>query len=228
MGDAMKYTVLVLSKTDPNGWWTNTILERGDFAVRFIRNPDQGFRAIARGPCDLFIIEDWPRDPRLPRRLEGLRCDLRTFVMAGLVITAVPDPALLGEPVQAVLTAPFNPEGLNDAIARTLGLPSRVQDRHPMRMTAGWRGRSSKPDESVITININSGGMLVESLRPLEVGKRYSWHFGGPESLEGLSIPGRILRTVPASGGTRKYMIQFDRSAQEARQRLGHYLAENC
>jgi hypothetical protein len=224
----MKYTVLVVSKTDPNGWWTNTILERGDFAVRFIRHPEQGFKAIARGPCDLFIIEDWPRDPRLPRRLEDLRCDLRNFVMAGLVITPAPDPALLGEPVQAVLTAPFDPEALNDAIARTLGLPSRVQDRHPVRMTAGWRGRSSKPEETVITININSGGMLVESLQALTVGKRHTWRFGGPDALDGLCIPGRILRAVPApAGGTRKYIIQFDRSAQEARQKLGHYLAGN-
>jgi len=224
----MKYTVLVVSKSDPNGWWTSTILERGDFAVRFIRNPDQGFKAIARGPCDLFIVEDWPRDPRLPRRLEGLRCDLRTFVMAGLVITPVPDPALLGEPVQGVVTAPFKPEVLNDAIARTLGLPSRVQDRHLMRMTAGWHGRASKPQETVITININSGGMLVESLHPLAVGRRYSWCFRGPASLDGLIVPGRILRTAPARGGTRKYMIQFDRSAQDARQKLGHYLAGKC
>ena len=225
----MKTNVLVISKTDPNAWWTNTILERGDFAVRFIKSPVQGLKAVTRSPCDLFIIEDWPHDPALPRLLEALRRDIRTLAVAGLVITSVPDMSLQGEPVQAVLTAPITAEALNDAIARTLGLPTRVQHRYLMRMMVGRRGRSSKPKESVITVNINSGGMLVESLKPLTVGRLYTWCFSGPESIDGLCIPGRVLRHVsPRLRGIGHYIVQFDRSAKDQRQRLGHYLMEHC
>ena len=225
----MKYNVLVISKTDPNAWWMNTILERGDFSVRFVRNPARGLKEVTRTPCDLFILEDWPHDPALPRLLESVRHDIHTLAVAGLVITSAQDTAFQGEPIQGVLTAPFTAEALNDAIARTLGLPTRVQHRYLMRMMVGRGRRPSRGVEGVITVNINSGGMLVESLKPLTVGKRYVWHFSGPEAIDGLRLPGRVLRHMARGRtGIRHYIVQFDTRAKDERQRLGHYLMEHC
>ena len=226
----MSKRILVVSKSGPDSWWKSTILARSDCEVTFTGDYANAHQVIRLSNCDLVVIEEWPSDTHLSDFLESLRHSVSLDSPAALVITSSEIPSLAAHPVKKVLVPPVRPAEFNDAVALLLGLPTRANSRYLVRVHLSVT--SNFEDMSIVatvaTVNISSSGMLVESMKLLEIGKLYIWYFSGIMKLHNMTIPGTVLREEATylRGMMKRYVVKFDESAQEQRSQLQRFLEE--
>ena len=205
-----------------------TILQKDDLQLQKTDQYDAAFMFLTEAPCDLLIAWDFSQDPGLAAFLERLLFDLPGTPPVGILATAQNHPGLQQKFIQTFLNSDATLEEFNMAVARALNLPVRAHRRYLIRMHLGMAKGSTNLLATLSSVNISAGGLLVESTRELPVGQAFLWSFSGAKGLEGLSIPGIILREVEDQrhGNLRRYAIQFDSTAKAQREVLGLYLAD--
>ena len=158
-----------------------------------------------------------------------VRASYRVGRLKGLVITPIEDPSLNKPPVSEVLLPPVTVNELNATVAKVLSLPGRGARRYPVRMTVTARPEVNQAGEFVATINVSSSGMLVQTDKPLTIGKKFYWSFSDVNELKGVVIPGTVLREVAGKAllNMRCYAIKFDEDAKLQMKYLEKYLSDN-
>jgi hypothetical protein len=223
----MKHAVVLISKPGPSRLIQNSILERGDIEIIRAGDLDLGFQAIVRGPCDLFIIDQGWEESMLAHFVELLRAGVRISGLKGILVTAGVISDVQDPPSLQALRPPVTVEALNAAVAQALNIPARTNRRYLVRMCLGMREDAADLLATLVTVNIDEGGMLVESVKPLSAGRFFQWAFSGARELDGLVIAGKVLREVPnpRNASLHHYAVQFDPDAREKRQVLGRFLS---
>jgi len=222
----MAYAVVLIVRSEPGPWVKQSVLQHREIDLRITESYEAGFKLIAKGPCDLFIVFEKANDASLAEFVERLVFDLQNPNLKGIVVTPQKHPVLQQKPVDECLDPAVTLEEFNAAVAAALSFPVRAHRRHRVRMpleAAGEQGNLTAPMSSV---NISEGGMLVESTGELPVGETFTWSFEGAKDLEGLEIPGKILRELEEgrAGDLRLYAVQFVPDTKERCAFLANYL----
>jgi hypothetical protein len=222
--------VIVISNSGPEGWWIGTILARPDFDVFYTHEYLKAYEEMLNTPAELFVFEEWPGESHLLTFLFKVRSTLKTPELKGIVITTSDNPSVSDTPVARVLVPPVTPEMLNNAIASSLGLATRASRRYLTRvhLTMAPKAEDSRAIATVVTLNISANGMLIEAVKPLPIGKDYVWSFVGVAGLKDLMIPGKIIREEPSATtiSAKRYVVQFDASAEDKQKTLGEFLGQ--
>jgi len=227
----MTKRILVVSKSGSDSWWKSTILARSDCEVVYLNDYANVYKSLRDSSFDLLILEEWPGDVSLSDVLERMRLTMERSCPKGLIISSSTDPSFSIPPVERVLVPPVKPELFNDAVASLLGLPTRTSSRYLVRvhLSVSSHFENASIVATVATVNLSSSGMLVESLKSLQIGKLYIWYFSGILDLRSMTIPGTIVReeTTRFPAMMKRYIVKFEESAQEQRQLLHRFLEEH-
>jgi len=223
----MAYAVVLIVRSELEPWVRQSVLQHRDLDLHIAESYDAGFKLIAKGPCDLFIVFDRSDDSSLAGFIERLVFDLQNANLKGIVVTSQKHPVLMQNPVQERLEPSVTLEQFNAAVAVALSFPVRAYRRHSVRMSLKMGGAKAGLQTPLSSVNLSEGGMLVESPKELPVDQTFAWSFSGAEELESLEIPGKILRELVENrvGNLRFYAVQFAPEAKEKCALLGKYLA---
>jgi len=102
--------------------------------------------------------------------------------------------------------------------------PQPAKKRYLVKMTHSPNPSDSRRSVLACALNLEPGGMLVESQHPLTVGEAVYWSFMGVPELRGVTIPGTVLQEEPRpewASQNRYYFVRFDDGAGAALSRLG-------
>jgi len=219
-------SVILISRSGMDGWWRGTALGRSDLQVQAAQYFAEGYRLVVSGRRDLVVAEDWPgADGFLPFVRElTTALDQQTFKV--ILLTNRLLPGEVGRPVFELLRVPCTPEELNEKVVQALELHPRASQRHLVRLHVGVEHGHQVEFARAVTLQINAGGMLLECMDHLPTERPFTFTFQGVHELEGLVLPGRILRreSAPQLSRVFRYVVAFDPEAKEARVRLARYL----
>jgi hypothetical protein len=222
---------IVVLKTEEGfeGWWKDTILRRADLDVLPTKDYETAFQRIMENDPELFIVEEWSDHVRLQLFIRRVRASYTVGRLKGLVITPIENPDLNKPPVSKVLLLPLTVSELNGTVAKLLNLPRRGARRYLVRMMVNAKPEVNQAGESAVTINLSSSGMLVQTNKPLTIGKRLYWSFTGVDELKGVLIPGTVLRGTADKvlPNIQCYAIKFDEDAKLEMEYLEKYLSDN-
>ena len=166
---------------------------------------------LLKTPPDLVVIRD-NFGTSLPIILADLSIRYPSAPFPVLVLSdATPLPSF-PKLVRCVLPTTVPVPQFNDAVASLLKLPTRRSSRLPIRIGISLSQQSSTMIAT--TINISGTGMLIETLKPLVVGKVYEFRFMGVcLSTMVPTIPVRVLRRenpTARGSGTLLYVMEFE------------------
>lgn len=213
-----------------DGWWRNTALARPDIQVHDATDYRQGAKLVATLKRDLVIAEEWPKAAGF---LDFVRKTAASPSCGSEFKLLLLTPSLsldeVGPSVFGILPVPCRVEQANEAVIAALGLAFRAGTRHPVRIYVSAEQAPNVPYGTAVTLSVNSGGMVVESAQHLPAGRLFFWTFQGVPALEGLVIPGTVLRREGTPQLTRvfRYAVGFDPKAGVERKRLANYLEES-
>lgn len=221
--------VVLISHSGMDGWWRNTVLARPDVQVHDATDYHQGAKLLASLKRDLVVAEEWPKAAGFldfVRKTAALPLCGREFKL--LLLTPSLSLEEVGPSVFAVLPSPCNVDQANEALIAALGLTIRSGVRRQVRIYVSAGQAPNTAYGTAITLSVNAGGMVVESAQHLPAGRLFFWTFQGAPALEGLVIPGTVLRREGTPQLTRafRYAVGFDPKAITEIERLKNYLAE--
>ena len=221
--------ILLVSETGMDGWWGGTILRRAELSVRQVSRLEGAFQELARNRYDLFILDQAHAEGATLQFLDTVRSRILVDSLAGIVITRTQDPRLEAAPVRTVLHPPLSPESFNRTVAETLRLPPRSSKRYLVHLRLAAAGPTGAPVGMATTLSVNDGGMMIQSLKPLPMNKRFMWTFTGARDLRGLAMPGTIIRddSTPENPAFKRYIVRFDEEAGAKRQALARFLEDH-
>lgn len=220
------YKIILISNSSPSSWKEVGILQRKDFNVVYEKNFEEAFQKLCREKYDLFIAEEFPYDDSFLVFINKVLNQLKVNTTKGIIITSTSNLSPAGI-IKVVLKTPLKPEDLDNAIANILNLKKRIFKRCIVRMHLGF-GEDVHIFKTCTTINLNKGGMLIETSSALPIGKVYWWTFQGVKELEGLSIKGKIVSEMPQEGFSLnfRYGVQFLDEFSEAAKKIEEFLRE--
>jgi len=219
------YKLLILSKEKESSWENFEILKRKDFSIKYERDFQKGFEILIRENFDLFVAEEKPHDFSFKNFCASILNQLKVPNIKGILICSTTKIEPIG-PFKEVLYMPLNCERFNFAIAKALNLKTRASTRYIVRMHLGLIGENVKNFKTCVTLNISSEGMLVESTKPLPIGKVFLWTFQGIKDLEGFTIKGQILNK--ADEERYRYGVKFIIENQDLKKKIEDFLKENA
>ncbi len=222
------YKILIISRSSPSTWEQMGILSRKDFEVKYESDFEMGFQKLVRENYDLFIAEEWPYDSAFLSFYSAVISQIKVPNLKGIFICSTSMDIKKHSAISEILRTPLNPEKFNDAVASALNLKKRSSKRYIVRMHLGLRDDSSGLLRTCITINMNKGGMLIETTKSLPIGKSFWWTFQGVLELEGLTIKGTIVNESPRESFSLNYRygVKFDESCKDAIKKIEEFLKE--
>lgn len=220
------YRILVISISGNSISELVQILKRKDFEVIYEKNFDDGFQSLIKEKFDLFIAEENPFDNSFLIFVNKVLNQLKIPSIKGILLCSSTKDLIETGPFKKVLYAPFKPDELNDAIAFILNLQRRASKRYLVRMHISIGEEKDTFFKTCTTINLNKGGMLIESPTALPLGKVYWWTFQAAGELEGLSIKGQIVNEVPMEGFSLKfkYGVKFLEECSKSIEKVEEFL----
>lgn len=223
------YKIILISKSNPSFWEKVEILKRKNFEVIFENSFEEGFQKISKGNFDLFIAEEDPSSNSFLIFINQILNQLKILNLKGILICTVRGDLKEVGPLKKILTKPFKLEDLDEAIAYCLNLKRRTSRRYLVRMHIGIGDNKISSFKTCTTINLNRGGMLIETTGNLPIGNTYWWTFQGVKELENISIKGKIINEVPSEGFTLKfrYGVKFLEECTDAIKKIEKFLEEN-
>ncbi len=212
-----------------DGWWRNTVLSRPDVEVHDATDYRQGEKLALSLRRGLVVAEEWPKATgflEFVRKTAASPSCGRDFSL--LLLTPSISIEELGPSVFGVLPSPCSVEKANEALISALGLTVRAGARRQVRIYVNALHAPGSVYGTAVTLSVNAGGMVVESAQHLPAGRLFFWAFQGISTLDGLVIPGTVLRREGTPQLTRvfRYAVGFDPKAAIEVARLETYLAE--
>lgn len=221
------YKILVISNSSPSSWEVVGILKRKDFNVIYERSFEEGFQKLLKEKFDLFIAEEIPYDNSFLIFVNRVLNQIKMPWIKGILVCSTTSLIPAGS-IKYVLKTPLKPDDLNEAIANALNLRKRSSGRYIVRMHVGI-GDEIRLLRTCTTININKGGMLIETNTSLPIGKIYWWTFQGVKELEGVTVKGKVVNEAPVEGfsGNYRYGIQFLEGPLDSLKKIEEFLKES-
>ncbi len=220
-----KRQIVVLSDVGPEAWWRKSILRRHDFNVMPVKDFRAALEVLRRVPCDLLIVEHMDGDPAISGFLREVKDAFPLAPFKFILLSAYLPHGRPPEPVTQLVRLPCTPDQFDSCIAVALGIPPRSSRRYLLRIRLGYQGDPNALQGLAASVELNAGGMLVECSNHLTPGQKLTWSFVGVKELQGLSIPGAVLREeMPRKGNLRHYVVAFDSTAVQPRKVLADYL----
>jgi hypothetical protein len=218
--------VALISAEGMDGWIGHSILRRSDIVVHHTMDCDHALQIVLREDCQLAILEEWEGCTAFQRFLSELLFSINKQNFRVILITNSMAPGKGTMPIAEILPRPCDPNAFDRAIVRALGIGERAGKRHLVRIHLSGSSKDEMNLGLAVCVVLNSGGMLVESPKPLPEGKVFFWSFQGVQDLKGLRIQGRILRKAPPEGEARGacYAVAFDEDAVQEKTRIALYL----
>jgi len=222
------FKILLLSKSSPSSWDNVGILKRKDFNVIFESNFEEGFQKLLKENFDLFILEENPFDNTFLIFVNQVLNQLKIPTLKGILICSITKDLKEIGPFKKILFTPLEPDDLNEAIAKVLNLKQRASRRYIVRMHLRVDEEGTNFFTTCTTINLNKGGMLIETTKSLPIGKVYFWTFQGAKELDGLTIKGRIVNEAKMETFSLnfRYGVQFLEECKEAIEKIEEFLKE--
>lgn len=223
------YKLIFLSNSFKEDWKKIEVLKRKDFLLTFENSFEEGFQKLVRDKYDLFIAEENPFSNSFLIFINQVLNQLKISALKGIVICTKGTEIKEVGPIKKIIFKPFKMEELEDAIISCLNLKKRTSRRYIVRMHLGIGEDKFASFKTCVAINLNKGGMLIETQGNLPIGKVYWWTFQGVKELEGVSIKGKIINEAPMEGFSLnfRYGIKFDEECKEAIKKIEEYLEEN-
>lgn len=220
-----KRQIVLLSDVGPQAWWRASILRRHDFNVMPVKDFGAALEVLRRVPCELLIVEHQAGDESVWAFLTQVKDAFPLPAFKFILLSQSMPHGRPPEPVTQVLRLPCTPDQFDGCIAVALGIPPRSSRRYLLRIHLGYQGDPHAAQGLAASVELNSGGMLVECANHLTPGQKLTWSFVGVKELQGLSIPGSVLREdLPRKGNLRHYVVAFDSTAVQPRKALADYL----
>ncbi len=222
------YKILIISRASPSTWEQMGILRRKDFEVKYESDFDKGFQKLVKENYDLFVAEEWPHDSAFLSFYTAVISQIKIPHLKGILICSTSLGLEKHPSISEILNSPIDPEKFNDALASALNLKRRASKRYIVRMHLGLKDDYSGLIRTCVTININKGGMLIETTKSLPIGKSFWWTFQGVLELEGLTIKGTIVNEAPKESFSLNYRygVKFDESCKETIKKIEEFLKE--
>ncbi len=224
----MKPIVVLISPSGMDSWWRNTVLGRTSLDVHCAHDFQEGYRLLVNLRRDLLVVEDWPGADGFLPFVKELTGSLSQQHFKAILVTNRVDQADMRPPVCEVLPIPCHVDEINRSVVAALDLTPRAGQRHLVRFHVGAEKTPEITCGTVVTLQINAGGMLVESPQHIPEGRRLLWTFHGIPELKDVVIPGTVLRRegTPHPHRGFHYVVGFAEEAKEQRARLAKYLEE--
>ncbi len=222
------FKILLISKSSPTSWDNVGILKRKDFNVIFESNFEEAFQKLTKEDFDLFIAEENPFDNTFLIFINQIINQLKVPTLKGILICSeTKDLEEIG-PFKKILFTPLEPEDLNEAIAKVLNLKQRASRRYIVRMHLGVSEEGTGFFTTCTTINLNKGGMLIETTKSLPIGKVFWWTFQGAKELDGLTIKGKIVNEAMMESFSLnfRYGVQFLEECSKEIKKIEEFLKE--
>lgn len=222
----MLHRVVLVAGEGMEGWFGQTALKRSDVEVQATSDTEGALQLVIRSDCQVVVAEEWPECKRYQRLVSDLLFSIRREGFQLILLTNSMPPGPGRPPIAQVLPVPCDRDEFDRALLGVLGLKSRAGKRHLVRLHVSAVSPEEMNLGMAVCLVINPAGMMVESPRPLPLGKIYFWSFQGVPQLHGARVPGRILRQEATQPGSRAsvYAVGFDEGAAEARAHIAHYL----
>lgn len=222
----MRHSVVLISLSGLDGWWRQTVLGRTDLEVLTAQSYAEGYRLTVAARRDLIVAEDWPGADGFLPFVRELTTALDHQRFRVILLTNRLLPGEVGHPIFDILHTPCTHEAFNAQAVQALELIPRSSQRHLVRLHVGVEHPTQVDFATGVTLQVNAGGMLLECTEHLPAERPFTFTFHGVKELEGLALPGKILRREGAAQLSRvfRYVVSFDPGAREARSRLIRYL----
>ena len=205
------------------------MLSRPDVEVHDATDYRQGAKLALSLRRELVVAEEWPKAAGF---LEFVRKTAASPACGSefnlLLLTGSLSLEEVGPSVFGVLPSPCSIEKANEALIAALRLTVRAGARRQVRIYVNALHAPDSVYGTAVTLSVNAGGMVVESAQHLPAGRPFFWAFQGIPALDGLIIPGTVLRREGTPQLTRvfRYAVGFDPKATLEIRRLESYLDE--
>lgn len=222
----MSHRVVLISREGMEGWFGQSALKRSDVEVHATSDTEGALQLIIRSDCQVVVAEEWPGCKHFTKLVGELLFSIRREGFQVILLTNSMPPGPGGAPIAHVLPVPCDRDDFDRALAGALGLKSRAGKRHLVRLHLSASSREEGNLGMAVCLVLNPAGMIVESPRPLPLGKTFFWSFQGVPQLHGARVPGRVLRQEATQPGSRAstYAVGFDEGAADVRARIAQYL----
>jgi hypothetical protein len=223
----MRHSVVLVSREGMEGWFGSTVLKRSDIEVHHTSDCRTAFQLVLKTDCRLVVAEDWPGCANFQGFLSEILFSFRKEDFRAILITGSMPPGPGAPPIVFVHPSGVDPDTFDRSVVEHLGLKPRAGKRYLVRLFLSASSRDEMSMGLAVCLILNGGGMLVESPKPLPVGKNYYWSFQGIPQLKGIRVPGRVLRPAAPEGGAKGpcFAVAFDEDALQERTLIAMYLS---
>jgi CheY-like chemotaxis protein len=215
--------VLVVSPRDLKEDLQTTVLGGKDVEWLHETSPDAAVAVVAAQRPRLVIVSLSAQEEAvsLVRRLRKDDGAHEAMVVVLLPSGLPSDQARLGAAgANAVLTGRPDPFRWDATLERLLHVSPRRAVRLPVRFWLWFRvGNEDEPVDGRI-LNVSTGGMLLESPKPVEIGTRIEAQLQLKDGREDVSVVGEIAREAGSEDGRSLYGVAFKGLGEEAHRRL--------
>ncbi len=214
--------VLLVSPQDLQSEFQATVLGGKDVEWLHEASLDAAVAAVAaRRPTLVIVSLGGPEQAAaFVRRLREDNSAHAAMVVVLLPAGLPSDQARLGAAgANAVLTGRPDPFRWDATLERLLHVSPRRAVRLPVRFWLWFRVGEDEPFDGRI-LNVGTGGMLLETARPVEIGTRIEAQLQLRDGREDVSVVGEIVRDAGSEDGRSLYGVAFKGLGEQAQRRL--------
>jgi diguanylate cyclase (GGDEF)-like protein/PAS domain S-box-containing protein len=218
--------VLVVGPESLSGVLGPTTLGRPDIDRVHVEKGERAVEAAAAARPHMVVI-DLPRGEAVPL-VQCLRANPATrptaivWLNRGEPREAETELAIAG--ANAAIPLPVDPFLWDRRLEELLSVPMRRSRRIPVRLR-DWSSFVSEPDEDEgAIINIGARGVLLESLRPLELGTKVGLSLDLPGEASPAGVVGQVVRLAGEENGRFRVGVEFLVYRGDARERIARFV----
>lgn len=211
-------TILLLDAARLFLQFEETVLQRREWTLLTATTGAEALAIVRSRSVDLLVMDHALPDMTGADVVRVLRLDRETRGVPVLVVTARGGvEALLESGCSAVLHKPVSRQALCEKVEGLLAVQARRHLRTMVRLRVDARHDATFFFGS--TVNLSSGGMLLESPLDLGVGERVDLRFQLPGDPEPLIVRARAVRTL-GDGAAPLHGLEFEDLAAHERERI--------
>ncbi len=218
--------VLVVGPESFSGTLGPTVLGRPDIDRVHVEKADGAVEAAEKARPHMIVI-DLPR-AAAASLVRGLRENEVTRPTAIVWLNRTDPPETESElaiaGANAVIPVPVDPFLWDRRLEELLNVPARRSRRFPARLRDWSRFVSGADEDDGWVVNIGARGVLLESLRELELGTKVGLTLELPGEASPVAVVGQVVRLAGEEGGLFRVGIEFLIYRGDARERIAAFV----
>jgi len=219
--------LLVVGPESLSGELAPTVLGRPDIDRFHVVKAAETLEAAERVRPQLVVVDLPPAEAR--SLAEQLRENEGTRPTAIVVLSRTPQPEgeteLLAAGVNVVVPVPIDPFLWDRRLEDLLSVTARRGLRIPVRLRDWSRFVSDADEDDGAVVNIGARGVLLETMRQLELGTKLGLSFNLPGDPAPVAVVGQVVRLAgEGEGGVARVGVEFLVYRGDARQRIASFV----